>query len=114
MHFVVGEGCEIIELMQEINPKTGEPMKKKVLVAKNGAVLICRIQVTNMICVEKFSDFQKLGRFTLRSEGKIVRVVNSLKIKNEGKFHHLNNALLSHSCTGGKTIAIGKIEELCA
>ncbi|KAI3517910.1 hypothetical protein L1887_17132 [Cichorium endivia] len=67
IHSVVEE-CEILELMQQIDPKTRKPMKKKVLFVKNGAVVICRIQVTNMICIEKFSDFQQLGRFTLRTE----------------------------------------------
>ncbi|KAK1419763.1 hypothetical protein QVD17_29076 [Tagetes erecta] len=69
IHSVVEE-CEIIELMQQIDPKTRKPMKKKVLFVKNGAVVICRVQVSNMICIEKFSDFQQLGRFTLRTEGK--------------------------------------------
>lgn len=27
------------------------------------------IQVSNLICVEKFSEFPQLGRFTLRTEG---------------------------------------------
>ncbi|KAD7477308.1 hypothetical protein E3N88_00444 [Mikania micrantha] len=43
IHSVVEE-CEIIELMQQIDPKTRKPMKKKVLFVKNGAVVICRIQ----------------------------------------------------------------------
>ncbi|KAL2940392.1 Eukaryotic peptide chain release factor GTP-binding subunit [Bienertia sinuspersici] len=30
--------------------------------------------VNNLICVEKFSDFPQLGRFTLRTEGKTVAV----------------------------------------
>uniref|UniRef100_A0A803P7G4 Tr-type G domain-containing protein n=1 Tax=Cannabis sativa TaxID=3483 RepID=A0A803P7G4_CANSA len=53
IHSVVEE-CEIVELLQQIDPKTKKPMKKK---------------VSNLICIEKFSDFQQLGRFTLRSEG---------------------------------------------
>ncbi|KAI3696122.1 hypothetical protein L1987_79131 [Smallanthus sonchifolius] len=73
IHSVVEE-CEIIELMQQIDPKTRKPMKKKVLFVKNGAVVICRVQVSNMICIEKFSDFQQLGRFTLRTEGKTVAI----------------------------------------
>lgn len=73
IHSVVEE-CEIIELMQQIDPKTRKPMKKKILFVKNGAAVICRIQVTNMICIEKFSDFQQLGRFTLRTEGKTVAI----------------------------------------
>ncbi|WVZ25256.1 hypothetical protein V8G54_003800 [Vigna mungo] len=30
--------------------------------------------VNNSICIEKFSDFPQLGRFTLRTEGKTVAV----------------------------------------
>ncbi|GFZ03396.1 translation elongation factor EF1A/initiation factor IF2gamma family protein [Actinidia rufa] len=73
IHAVVEE-CEIVELMQQIDPKTKKPMKKKVLFVKNGAVVVCRVQVNNLICIEKFSDFPQLGRFTLRTEGKTVAV----------------------------------------
>ncbi|KAL0697866.1 hypothetical protein Bca4012_053988 [Brassica carinata] len=73
IHAVVEE-CEIIELISQIDMKTRKPMKKKVLFVKNGAAVVCRIQVTNSICVEKFSDFPQLGRFTLRTEGKTVAV----------------------------------------
>ncbi|XP_056864878.1 eukaryotic peptide chain release factor GTP-binding subunit-like [Raphanus sativus] len=70
------EECEIIELISQIDKKTRKPMKKKLFFVKNGAVVVCRIQVTNPIRVEKFSDFPQLGRFTLRThdEGKIIAV----------------------------------------
>ncbi|KAG5522546.1 hypothetical protein RHGRI_034641 [Rhododendron griersonianum] len=68
IHAIVEE-CEIVELMQQIDPKTKKPMKKKILFVKNGAVVICRMQVNNMICIEKFTAFPQLGRFTLRTEG---------------------------------------------
>nr|GMC72256.1 eukaryotic peptide chain release factor GTP-binding subunit ERF3A-like isoform X1 [Ipomoea batatas] len=68
IHSVVEE-CEIVELMQQIDPKTRKPMKKKPLFVKNGAFVVCRIQVNSLICIEKFSDFAQLGRFTLRTEG---------------------------------------------
>ncbi|XP_052176747.1 uncharacterized protein LOC127791051 isoform X2 [Diospyros lotus] len=73
IHSVVEE-CEIVELIQQIDPKTKKVMKKKVLFVKNGAVVLCRIQVNNVICIEKFTDFAQLGRFTLRTEGKTVAV----------------------------------------
>ncbi|KAL5704222.1 hypothetical protein ACHQM5_022678 [Ranunculus cassubicifolius] len=73
IHSVVEE-CEIVALLQQIDPKTRKPMKKKILFVKNGAFIVCRIQVSNMICIEKFSDFPQLGRFTLRSEGKTIAV----------------------------------------
>ncbi|XP_050221374.1 uncharacterized protein LOC126671634 isoform X2 [Mercurialis annua] len=73
IHSVVEE-CEIVELLQQIDLKTKKPMKKKVLFVKNGAIVLCRIQVSNLICIEGFSDFPQLGRFTLRTEGKTVAV----------------------------------------
>ncbi|XP_057416671.1 uncharacterized protein LOC130711182 isoform X3 [Lotus japonicus] len=73
IHSVVEE-CEIVELLHQIDPKTKKSMKKKVLFVKNGAVVLCRVQVNSMICIEKFSDFPQLGRFTLRTEGKTVAV----------------------------------------
>ncbi|XP_061374567.1 uncharacterized protein LOC133316802 [Gastrolobium bilobum] len=73
IHSVVEE-CEIVELLQQIDPKTRKPMKKKVLFVKSGAGVICRVQVNNAICIEKFTDFPQLGRFTLRTEGKTVAV----------------------------------------
>ncbi|GLT87602.1 hypothetical protein SLE2022_056800 [Rubroshorea leprosula] len=73
IHSVV-EDCEIVELLQQIDPKTKKPMKMKVLFVKNGTVVVCCIQVNNLICVERFSDFAQLGRFTLRTEGKTVAV----------------------------------------
>nr|CAB3486586.1 unnamed protein product [Digitaria exilis] len=80
IHSVVEE-CEIVELIEEIDmkkkkeadPKKKKP-KRKPLFVKNGAVVVCRIQVNNLICIEKFSDFPQLGRFTLRTEGKTVAV----------------------------------------
>ncbi|GKV46156.1 hypothetical protein SLEP1_g53164 [Rubroshorea leprosula] len=79
IHSVVEE-CEIVELLQQVDPKTKKPMKKKVLFVKNGAVVVCRIQVNNLICVERFSDFAQLGRFTLRTEEKTVAVVKVVDI----------------------------------
>ncbi|CAL2262364.1 unnamed protein product [Prunus armeniaca] len=73
IHSIVEE-CEIIELISQMDPKTKKPMKKHIRFVKNGAVVVCKIQVNNLICVEKFSDFPQLGRFTLRTEGKTIAV----------------------------------------
>ncbi|THU57830.1 hypothetical protein C4D60_Mb03t07700 [Musa balbisiana] len=80
IHAIVEE-CEIVELIEEIDtkkkkdtdPKKRKP-KRKPLFVKNGAVVVCRVQVNNLICIENFSDFAQLGRFTLRTEGKTVAV----------------------------------------
>ncbi|KAH7444894.1 hypothetical protein KP509_02G096500 [Ceratopteris richardii] len=73
IHSVVDE-CEIIELLQQIDPKTKKPAKKKPLFVKSGAVVVVRIQVIDVISVEQFEDFPQLGRFTLRDEGKTVAI----------------------------------------
>ncbi|CAH8357272.1 unnamed protein product [Eruca vesicaria subsp. sativa] len=73
IHAVVEE-CEIMELISPIDMKTMEPTNEKVPFVKDGAAVVCRIQVSNSICVENYSDFPQLGRFTLRTEGKTVAV----------------------------------------
>lgn len=74
VHSVVEE-CEIVEMIKQFDSRTKKPMKKKVVFVKNEAVVLCRIQVKNPICIEKFSDFPQLGRFALRSsEGKTVAI----------------------------------------
>ncbi|GFQ02232.1 eukaryotic peptide chain release factor GTP-binding subunit erf3a [Phtheirospermum japonicum] len=73
IHAIVEE-CEIVELIEQIDPKTRRPMKKKPLFVKKNALVGCRVQVNNLICIEKFSDFAQLGRFTLRTEGKTIAV----------------------------------------
>ncbi|KAG8370577.1 hypothetical protein BUALT_Bualt14G0131600 [Buddleja alternifolia] len=73
IHAVVEE-CEIVDLISQIDPKTKKPSKKKPLFVKKGALVVCRVQVNNSICIEKFSDFPQLGRFTLRTEGKTIAV----------------------------------------
>ncbi|CAN1159234.1 Eukaryotic peptide chain release factor GTP-binding subunit ERF3B [Linum perenne] len=68
------EPCVITELIQEIDPKTGRPMRGIPIFVKKDAVFVCRIQVSSAICVERYSDLPQLGRFTLRSAGKTVAV----------------------------------------
>ncbi|KAG0577635.1 hypothetical protein KC19_5G168800 [Ceratodon purpureus] len=78
IHSVVEE-CEIMGLIHQIDPKTKKPIRKKVLFVKSGAVVVVRIQVSQLICVEKFEDFPQLGRFTLRDEGKTVAIGKVVK-----------------------------------
>eukprot|EP00250_Pteridium_aquilinum_P028392 c3707_g1_i1 orf=185-1921(+) len=73
VHSVVEE-CEILELLQQIDPKTKKTIKKKPLFVKTGAIVVVRIQVDDIICLERFEDFPQLGRFTLRDEGKTIAI----------------------------------------
>jgi peptide chain release factor subunit 3 len=73
IHAVVEE-CEIMGLLHQIDPRTKKPIRKKILFVKSGAVVVVRLQVNELICVERFEDFPQLGRFTLRDEGKTVAI----------------------------------------
>lgn len=48
IHSIVEE-CEIIELISQMDPKTKKPMKKHIRFVKNGAVVVCKIQVCIII-----------------------------------------------------------------
>lgn len=39
-----------------------------------GQKIIARIETTAPICLERFTDYPQLGRFTLRDEGKTVAI----------------------------------------
>lgn len=59
----------------------------------------CVFQVNNLICIEKFSDFPQLGRFTLRTEGNWYAILHLII--------DISSALQSHtlfyrknSCSG--------------
>ncbi|XP_062227316.1 uncharacterized protein LOC133925392 [Phragmites australis] len=89
IHSVVEE-YEIVDLLEEIDmkkKKEADPKKpkRKPLFVKNGAVVVCRIQVNNLICIENFSYFPQLGRFTLRNEGKTVAVGKVVAVPPAGK-----------------------------
>lgn len=47
VHAVVEE-CEIVELIQQIDPKTKKRLKKRPLFVKKGAFVECRVQVLHL------------------------------------------------------------------
>ncbi|WCJ42041.1 GTP binding Elongation factor Tu family protein [Euphorbia peplus] len=78
------ENCMVVELLHEINPKTKQPMRREIRCAKNGAFVVCRIRVNKLICIEKFSDFPQLGRFTLRYYDETVAVGKVMELPSSG------------------------------
>ena len=42
-------------------------------------IFVINCQVNDTICVEKFSGFLQLGRFTLRDEGKTITIGKVMK-----------------------------------
>jgi peptide chain release factor subunit 3 len=72
-HTIVEE-CSIKLLLSENDRKTGAVIKKKPTFVKKNAMVSCRIEVLQPVCIETFKDFPQLGRFTLRDEGKTIAV----------------------------------------
>ncbi|GLT87596.1 hypothetical protein SLE2022_056750 [Rubroshorea leprosula] len=64
IHSVVEE-CDIVELLQQIDPNTRNPWKRKLYLLR---------MVLLLFAAFRFSDFARLGRFSLRTEGKTVAV----------------------------------------
>jgi len=66
----------------EKDPKSQELTKKeRPKYARSYAKLLCRMQSTKPIPLEKASDMASLGRFTLRDEGKTIAVGRIMKYK---------------------------------
>jgi peptide chain release factor subunit 3 len=52
--------------------KTGKSIKKLPPFVLEKAIVIAHLTLSKPICIEKYEDFQQLGRFTLRDEGKTI------------------------------------------
>jgi peptide chain release factor subunit 3 len=60
-------------LLSETDKKTKKQIRNPKFL-QNGSVAIVRLQVPHNVCVELFSDYPQLGRFTLRDEGKTIGI----------------------------------------
>lgn len=77
IHSIVEE-CEVTRIVAVVDPKTKE--KKKAKFATSGSMIICRVSVRQPVCLEKFSDYPQLGRFTLRDEGRTIAIGKVVKL----------------------------------
>ncbi|RWQ99775.1 putative translation release factor eRF3 [Paecilomyces variotii] len=58
-------------LLHKLEPGTGRKSKRPPPFASKGQTIIARLEVTGAagaVCVERFEDYQQLGRFTLRDQ----------------------------------------------
>lgn len=78
IHAVVEE-CEIVELLQQIDPKTKKPMKRKVLFVKNGAFVVCRVQVGFVALLVVVINF--IQHFLFENFETIINVENKSQIE---------------------------------
>eukprot|EP01100_Stratorugosa_tubuloviscum_P002649 TRINITY_DN162_c2_g1_i3.p1 TRINITY_DN162_c2_g1~~TRINITY_DN162_c2_g1_i3.p1 ORF type:complete len:571 (+),score=316.56 TRINITY_DN162_c2_g1_i3:63-1775(+) len=66
--------CSVLQLLKEIDRKTKKPFRKPPTFVKNGAIVFTRLRISIPACIETFSAFAQLGRFTLRDKGKTVAI----------------------------------------
>lgn len=64
--------CQIIEIVKQINPATGEVVKEKPDFVKNGDAAIIKFKPTHPLVVEKQSEIPQLARFAIRDSGSTV------------------------------------------
>lgn len=70
-------------LLHSLQKGTGRKSKKPPSHAKRGDSIIARMEViggAGSVCVERFEDYQQLGRFTLRDQGQTIAIGKITKL----------------------------------
>ncbi|PYI12735.1 hypothetical protein BO78DRAFT_392539 [Aspergillus sclerotiicarbonarius CBS 121057] len=71
------EEVTISTLLHKCEPGTGRRSKRPPPFASKGQTIIARMEVTSTagaVCVERFEDYNQMGRFTLRDQGQTVAI----------------------------------------
>ncbi|KAL4887168.1 P-loop containing nucleoside triphosphate hydrolase protein [Aspergillus karnatakaensis] len=71
------EEVTVAALLHKLEPGTGRRSKRPPPFASKGQMIIARIEVTSTagaVCVERFEDYNQMGRFTLRDQGQTVAI----------------------------------------
>ncbi|KAF8326692.1 P-loop containing nucleoside triphosphate hydrolase protein [Cantharellus anzutake] len=79
----LAEEVSLSALLHYFDKKTGRKSKKPPQFAKKGQKVIARIETTAPICLEPFTEYPQLGRFTLRDEGKTVAIGKVIRLLEE-------------------------------
>ncbi|PWY70975.1 hypothetical protein BO70DRAFT_343232 [Aspergillus heteromorphus CBS 117.55] len=64
-------------LLHKCEPGTGRKSKRPPPFASKGQTIIARLEVTSTagaVCVERFEDYNQMGRFTLRDSGQTIAI----------------------------------------
>ncbi|KAF8165374.1 eukaryotic polypeptide chain release factor 3 [Crassisporium funariophilum] len=76
----LAEEVTLPALLHYFDKATGRKSKKPPQYAKKGQKIVALLETTQPICVEKFSDYPQLGRFTLRDEGRTIAIGKITKL----------------------------------
>ncbi|OQD74043.1 hypothetical protein PENDEC_c012G00930 [Penicillium decumbens] len=71
------EEVTFAQLLHKLEPGTGRKSKRPPPFVSRGQTVIARLEVTGTagaVCVERFEDYQQLGRFTLRDQGQTIAI----------------------------------------
>ncbi|KAJ5991234.1 hypothetical protein N7522_011441 [Penicillium canescens] len=71
------EEVTFASLLHKLEPGTGRKSKRPPQFANKGQTIIARLEVTSTagaVCVEPFSEYPQLGRFTLRDQGQTIAI----------------------------------------
>ncbi len=64
--------CTITEILEKINPKTGEVLEKNPDMLKTGDAAKVKVKPTKPLAIEANTDFPELSRFAIRDMGQTV------------------------------------------
>jgi len=70
----LAEEVTLSALLHYFDKTTGRKSRKPPQFAKKSQRIVALIETSAPICLERFSDYPQLGRFTLRDEGKTVAI----------------------------------------
>ncbi|KAL2819672.1 P-loop containing nucleoside triphosphate hydrolase protein [Aspergillus granulosus] len=71
------EEVTVAALLHKLEPGTGRRSKRPPPFASKGQMIIARIEITSSagaVCVERFEDYNQMGRFTLRDQGQTIAI----------------------------------------
>ncbi|RDW78534.1 translation termination factor GTPase eRF3 [Aspergillus mulundensis] len=71
------EEITVAALLHKLEPGTGRRSKRPPPFASKGQTIIARIEITSAagaVCVERFEDYNQMGRFTLRDQGQTIAI----------------------------------------
>ncbi|KAJ7638785.1 eukaryotic polypeptide chain release factor 3 [Roridomyces roridus] len=81
MHIhTLSEEVTLTALLHYFDKATGRKSRKPPQFAKRGQKIVALIETTAPVCVERFSDYPQLGRFTLRDEGRTIAIGKITKL----------------------------------
>jgi elongation factor 1-alpha len=68
----VQQATTIVEIIQKIDPRTGQVVEDHPKSIKTGDAALVRLKPLQPICLEVYKDFPEMGRFALRDSGRTI------------------------------------------